>query len=284
VSKGNQLWPFVLSWFGRRDCSRGALAALARVRYYESVLPRFHAPAAAAAGQRLRLPEDEGRHATRVLRLRDGDRVAVFDGRGREWSAIVREVSRQGVDVELAEPILPTPEPRVAVTLAQAVLKGDHMDAAIRDATMMGVVAILPILTAHTAAHNAAATREKARERWERVAIASAKQCRRAVVPRVAAATPLVTLLTSLDRASTAGRILLAEPATGRTGLAPADCARDASDVLVAAGPEGGWGANEVEAFLECGFQPMTLGARTIRAEAASTVALSMLRAAWQDL
>jgi 16S rRNA (uracil1498-N3)-methyltransferase len=218
-----------------------------------------------------------------VLRLRTGDALAVFDGRGHEWRGTVCSVDRHGVLVDLGEPIEPALEPRVILTLAQAVLKGDHMDAAVRDATMMGVAAIQPLLTAHTVANSRAAGGAKARERWERIAIASAKQCRRAVVPRVERAAPIAEVLSALTADQAGLRILLAEPAAGRAARTSREFSPAPGQAWMAVGPEGGWAPAELDAWLAHGFQPLTLGARTIRAEAAGIVAISMLRAAWDD-
>ena len=117
----------------------------------------------------------------------------MFDGRGREFRAQVEAAARGRVRVELLEPIVPAPEMRVPLTLVQAVLKGDKMDAVVRDATMMGVAAIEPIITSRTIGRGCRATTT----RWGRVAVASAKQCRRAVVPAIAEACDLFRLADS---------------------------------------------------------------------------------------
>ncbi len=96
---------------------------------------RFFAPDLAAPGEVIALPPDESRHLTRVLRLRAGDRVIVFDGRGRQAEARV-ETTGKTVAVRIGRPVPAVPEPLVAVTLAQAVLKGDAMDQVVRDATI----------------------------------------------------------------------------------------------------------------------------------------------------
>src|SRR4029079_19275766 len=141
------------------------------------MLPRFLAESVDDQNGTARLSEDEGRHLAQVLRLGAGDEIAVFDGSGREFRARVERVARDGADVRIVEEFTPAPEPSVRLTLAQAVIKGERMDDVVRDATMMGVAAIEPLLTEHVAAH----IREgRAPERWRRIAVASAKQCRRA--------------------------------------------------------------------------------------------------------
>jgi 16S rRNA (uracil1498-N3)-methyltransferase len=115
------------------------------------MLPRFLAPGLGAAGDRVALPADEAHHLTRVLRLGSGDEVAVFDGRGREFRARVAAVARDHAELTLLEEVAPAPQPSVPLTLVQAVLKADGMDAVVRDATMLGVDAIVPTLSAHVA-------------------------------------------------------------------------------------------------------------------------------------
>src|SRR4029450_1888473 len=104
---------------------------------------------------------------------------------GDEFESVVEAAAKDVVQVRLGEPRDTVPESRLQVTLAQAVLKGDKMDDVVRDAVMIGAAAIRPILTART--ETTAAIREKGRrkERWERVAVSSAKQCGRAIVPPI---------------------------------------------------------------------------------------------------
>src|SRR5690348_6517036 len=154
-----------------------------------TVLPRFFSEAIDAPAGAARLSEDEARHLAQVLRLRAGDDIHVFDGAGREYLARVERIHRDGVDLRLIGPRPAAAEPRVALTLAQAVLKGDKMDEVVRDATMMGAAAIEPLVTEHTLAH---VKPGRAPERWRRIAIASAKQCGRAVLPSIGPGRTLV--------------------------------------------------------------------------------------------
>ncbi|HEY7473525.1 MAG TPA: 16S rRNA (uracil(1498)-N(3))-methyltransferase [Vicinamibacterales bacterium] len=240
----------------------------------ESRLPRFYAPA--IDGVLAELPADEAHHLTRVLRLGDGDDVAVFDGRGSEWRGRVERAGR-AVRVRLVERVTPAAEPRVALTLAQAILKGDGMDAVVRDATMLGVAAIQPLVTRRTIARANAARAESARERWRRIAIASAKQCRRAVVPAIHRPLAFETLLAGVENG-----IMLIEPDAPGASARNEHPARANQAVLIV-GPEGGWDELEVAAGLRAGCAPMTLGALTLRAETAPVVAISVLRGRWGD-
>jgi 16S rRNA (uracil1498-N3)-methyltransferase len=240
---------------------------------------RFFAPAAGATGDRVLLPVDEAEHLTRVLRLSTGDRIRVFNGRGAEFEAVVDTAGRESVRVEIGAPCSPAPEPRVAITLAQAVLKGDKMDEVVRDAVMLGVAAIQPIVTARTEISKEALTRGRRRERWERVAVSSAKQCGRAVVPAIlephSFATPSEIGLPSPV-------FVLVEPGVS-SGVALGDLAAQIpSRATLVVGPEGGWTPDEVQAASTIGSL-VTLGGRTLRADAMALVALAALFARWGE-
>jgi 16S rRNA (uracil1498-N3)-methyltransferase len=242
------------------------------------MLPRFYLPALDTASGSAVLPADEGNHLTRVMRLGVGDAVAVFDGRGHELRARVASASRGKVTVELLEPIAAAPEARVPITLVQAVLKGDKMDDVVRDATMMGVAAIEPIVTARTIARAPRAETD----RWMRVSIASAKQCRRAVLPEIATARPFDEWLA----ASAHGlRLMLVEPAAVDVEGGSLRVLENhaAGSIAVIVGPEGGWTVEERLKADQAGCLPVTLGALTLRADAVAVAALAIVRFALND-
>ena len=239
--------------------------------------PRFFAPDLAGPDAPVVLPDDEARHLTRVLRLGAGDTVSVFDGRGVEYLARVERVTPRRVVVRPYESVVPAPEPGVALTVAPALLKGRKFDDVVRDVTMVGAVAVQPLLTARTEA------RARDTDRWTRIAVASAKQCRRAVVPDVRAPGSFRSLLDD-DRSLV--RLLLVEPGTVGAG----GTLRDLQDrpppatATLAVGPEGGWSGEEVAAAAAAGFVPVTLGRRTLRADAVVVCAVSVLQYVWGDL
>ena len=242
------------------------------------MLPRFFSDAIDPAAGSARLSDDETRHLAQVLRLAAGQDIRVFDGVGHEYLARVERIHRDAADLRLIEPVIAAPEPRVSLTLAQAVLKGDKMDDLVRDATMMGVAAIEPLLTAHTVAHVKAG---RTPERWRRIAIASAKQCGRAVLPAIGPGRTLVDWLAA-DRADR--RLILVEPSAvverqTLDGVGPAPVS---GSLLV--GPEGGWSPDELDAAARSGCVFLTLGRRTLRADAVPVVAMAALQTLWRDL
>jgi 16S rRNA (uracil1498-N3)-methyltransferase len=208
----------------------------------------------------------------------------VFDGRGHEYLARVDSAARRQVLVTPLEPVPPAAEPSVPLTLAQALLKGDRMDNVVRDAAMLGVVAVRSIVSSRTETQAVQRHRACRAERWERVAIASVKQCGRAVVPEVS---PPVALDRYLASETSACRIVLVEP---RASVVPPHAfevrghePKPPSAALLV-GPEGGWTDQELGAAVERGFRPLTLGPRTLRADAAPLAAISVLQFLWGDL
>jgi 16S rRNA (uracil1498-N3)-methyltransferase len=173
----------------------------------------------------------------------------------------------------------PAPEAGVRVVLGVAVLKGDKTDDVIRDAVMLGVGAVRPLLTDRTEVKASVIGRGRRRERWQQIAIASAKQCGRALVPPVHA---LSSLEQALAQPPTGLRVALVEPgANGRQMQALENVARPAAAEIFV-GPEGGWTEREVQALAATSML-MTLGPLTLRADAVATIALTALRVAWKD-
>jgi 16S rRNA (uracil1498-N3)-methyltransferase len=252
--------------------------------YNPSVNPRFFAPDARATGDVVTLSSEEGRHLTRVLRLGAGASVRVFNGRGSEFESVVESTATR-VSVRVGERREPAPEARLQVRLAQAVLKGDKMDDVVRDAVMMGVASILPVVTTRTEVSVSSLEKGHKRERWERVSISAAKQCGRAVVPAILEPVMFESLTAMLLTSWLAGPLLmLVEPGAAKGVLTLSELAIEAPTVAtIVIGPEGGWTPEEIHAGSEV-CRLITLGGRTLRADAMALVALSALFARWGEL
>jgi 16S rRNA (uracil1498-N3)-methyltransferase len=243
---------------------------------------RFYAPALDSGDETVVLPRDEAEHLTRVLRLGTGDMVAVFDGRGHEFVARVASALRRDVRVQIVSRLEPTPESSVALTLAQAVLKGDKMDEVIRDAVMLGAFAVQPIVTKRSETTVAALMKGARVDRWRRVALASVKQSRRAVMPEIRM--PLM-LETALGDPPAALRIMTVEPGTAAT-VAPISVLQQEpapTDAMLFVGPEGGWTAEEWSVAADHGVRLISLGPRTLRADAVPIAAISVLQFIWGE-
>jgi len=244
---------------------------------------RFFAPSLDPGDETVLLPRDEGEHLTRVLRLGVGDTVAVFDGRGHEWIARVASAVRRDVRVQLVSRADAAVEPQVPITIAQAVLKGEKMDDVIRDAAMLGAAAVQPIVTTRAETTVAALMRGSRVDRWRRVALASVKQARRAVLPDIRM--PL-TLEHVLEEPPSALRLMLVEPSAA-ADVEPLSMIQKLpipADATLFIGPEGGWTEHEWSAAQAHGVRLVTLGRRTLRADAVPVAAISVLQFLWGDL
>jgi 16S rRNA (uracil1498-N3)-methyltransferase len=244
-------------------------------------MTRIHVTHVPAPGTQLEVQGDEAHHLTRVVRAGVGDVVRVFDGAGTEWQARVVSIGRQSAVLAIDRVVASVAEPAVIVTLGIAVLKGDQMDTVIRDATVMGASVIVPLATDHVTVPARAWRDDAAGRRWRRVAIAAAKQCGRAVVPEIAAVTPFARVAELSRPAMT---LACLEPsAAGPETIRALDwktLPRPASALLLI-GPEGGWSPAETAGMVAQATHPLSLGPRTLRAESAPAVALTLLWATW---
>jgi 16S rRNA (uracil1498-N3)-methyltransferase len=247
---------------------------------------RFYAPDL-VFDRTIELPIDEAHHLARVMRLKAGDEIAVFDGRGTEAMARVEAISGRRVTVRAMEKRTAAAEPAIAITLVQALLKSDKMDRVIRDAVMLGVAAIRPLASARIDVPRAALERGGRRERWDRTVISSVKQCGRAVVPAVLPALDFEKFLSSERDALC---LMFVEPGNEglRRGVRCADLqafeTRVPAKATVLIGPEGGWAPEEVGAAVEAGVTLVTFGQRTLRADAAGPIVVALLQYIWKDL
>ena len=241
---------------------------------------RFFAPALDPGDESVSLPRDEAEHLTRVLRLTVGDTVSVFDGRGREYLARVTAAARRDVRVQLLSSIETPREPAVPLTLVQAVLKGDRMDEVVRDAVMLGVTAIQPVVTRRAETTVAALMRGARIERWQRVALASVKQSGRAVLPDIRV--PL-TFENVLEEPGPAVRLMLVEPRAHANVESVAILRNEHAplEATLMVGPEGGWEEAEWASARARGVRLMSLGPRTLRADAVPLIAIGVLQCLW---
>lgn len=228
-------------------------------------------------GAIVRVPDEQAHHLVHVLRLGAGDELIVFDGRGGEWLARIVSATRNSVTLERTVPRLPLAEPPVAVTLAVGLLKGDQMSTIVRDVTALGAAAIVPFVSAHVAVPSQA-WRTRAIDRWLRIAASAAAQCGRAVVPVVR---DVVRFDELVGDSAYDARWMCVEPARQPAHPAQPDDTSSPRTAVVIVGPEGGWSDEEITRAHAAGTRWLHLGPRTLRAELAPTVALSVLWTKW---
>jgi 16S rRNA (uracil1498-N3)-methyltransferase len=170
----------------------------------------------------------------------------------------------------------------VALTLAPAVLKADKMDDVIRDAVMLGVAAVQPVVTKRTETTVATLIQSRRVDRWRRVALASVKQSRRATLPDIRTPLPFESYL---DDPPAAVRLMLVEPSIAAGCESLTSLSRHPPpDAALLVGPEGGWTREECDAARAAGVRLVALGQRTLRADAVPVAVISVLQFLWGDL
>jgi 16S rRNA (uracil1498-N3)-methyltransferase len=234
-------------------------------------LPRFYLDAPLRAGTSVLLPEDSAHHAVHVLRVRAGDEVVLFNGRGGEYAARIASMQRLKVLVDLLEHRAVERESPLRMVLVQGVSAGERMDFTVRKSVELGVAEIRPVLAASSVARPKGERAASRHAHWQKVAIAACEQCGRNRIPVVH---PIVNAVEY--RAGEGNRILLAPSAELRFSQA---CKAGGSAFTLAAGPEAGFNAEEEVAFLDAGFVPARIGPRVLRTETAGLAALAALSA-----
>lgn len=233
--------------------------------------PRFYIDAPLRAGSVCTLSEDAAHHAIHVLRLRAGEEITVFNGRGGEFAARIVSIQRLKIAVDLLHHREIERESPLRVTLVQGVSAGDKMDSTLRKAVELGVAEVQPVLAARSVARPKGERAEGRRAHWQKVVIAACEQCGRNRIPEVHA----LIALSNYRPSGTAMRILLsplAQQPLSKLSL-------QGSDFVVAAGPEAGFTSEEEAALVSSGFVPALLGPRVLRTETAAVAALAALSA-----
>lgn len=236
---------------------------------------RFYYPGAFVEkpGETVSLPEGESHHLLRVLRLNPGTTISVFDKHGRQWSAEVGVHQGEVAAVTLVKPEDEPPPEGPEVSVAAALLKRRAMDWMIEKLSELNVSNLQPLITKRTVVEPPKAPEGRAPARWERLALAAAKQCGRRTPLAFSHPTPLGAWL-KRERPRVLACFAHNGPASEPLGQWLGDRAGMGLPVVVAVGPEGGWTPGEVEAFQAAGFSPVNLGPHVLRAEtAALTVA-----------
>lgn len=234
---------------------------------------RFFVEGVHAAGDRVAFAPDDARKLATVLRKRTGDRVQIVDSGGIAYAATL-EIEGRDVRATLDAPLSrPAAETELAVTVAQAVPKGQKMDLVVEKATELGAQAIVPVRSARVLGHETSPAKV---ERWRRIAKSAAQQSGRTRIPIVADVhdwDALIATFASYDRVYVPWE--LAEPQPLREVFE-----RDlpaAHRVLLVIGPEGGFAADEVERARAAGAAAISLGRRILRTETAALVVLSAI-------
>jgi 16S rRNA (uracil1498-N3)-methyltransferase len=241
-------------------------------------LTRVFIDAPLEPGSRVTLEGNAASHLTRVLRLRIGSSVTVFNGLGGEYSASIDKSHGGEVIVAIGEHRPIERESPFPLTLAQGVSRGERMDLVVQKATELGVSRLLPVLTERSVVRLDAQQADRKSNHWRAIAIAACEQCGRNRLPEVAVPAGLREVLS--EPAGDRARLLLSPDAALRIEDVP----RTVAGVTVLIGPEGGLSDEEQADAQAAGFTSVNLGPRVLRTETAAIAALTLQQREFGDL
>jgi 16S rRNA (uracil1498-N3)-methyltransferase len=241
-------------------------------------LNRIFSASRLQSGTKVALPPSAANHVARVLRLRAGASLTVFDGTGGEYRAEIASVVDGDVVVSVGEHVQGTPESPLRITITQGIPRSERMDWALQKATELGVAVIAPVIASRSVVRLDEAQGAKKVEHWRSIVIGACEQSGRNRVPQVLAPR---TLREHFAKHPKEGLRLVLSP-TAPGSLAGLTSMPAKVELLI--GPEGGLDDDELAQAQNAGYVPVRLGPRVLRTETAAVTALSVLQAMWGDL
>ncbi|KAB0302715.1 16S rRNA (uracil(1498)-N(3))-methyltransferase [Vibrio fortis] len=240
-------------------------------------IPRIHHPEPIQQLGSLALGEDAAGHVGRVLRMKEGQEVLLFDGSGAEFPAEITEVSKKNVTVNVTERIERSSESPLDLHLGQVISRGDKMEFTIQKSVELGVNTITPLISERCGVKLDAKRFEKKLAQWQKIAIAACEQCGRNTVPVIR---PIMQLEEWCSEPSEALKLNLHPRAKYSINTLP----EPINKVRLLIGPEGGLSAEEISMTEQYKFEETLLGPRVLRTETAALTAITALQVRFGDL
>ena len=238
-------------------------------------IPRIHCDQRLGPGAQFALDPDAAQHVAKSLRLKAGDSLVLFDGRGGEYEAAIQRIDRDRVDVKVAGYHEAARESALSLGLVQGLPEADKMDWIIQKATELGVAWIQPVTCERSVVRLSGDRAARREAHWRRVAVAAAEQCGRTLIPEVR---PALGFPNWLAAPVETPRWMLAP---GGAAIASQPGAPSPLELVV--GPEGGFSERERALLEDHGCIPVSLGPRVLRTETAPIAALAAIHALWGD-
>jgi 16S rRNA (uracil1498-N3)-methyltransferase len=247
-------------------------------------LTRCYVPGVLAPNSEAALPPGPAAHVARVLRLRAGAPLILFDGRGGEYPAVVQTLDRDGaVRVRIGAHQAIEREAPLSLILLQCLVRNERMDWIVQKATELGVTAIMPLASRHAVVRLEPDAAERKRQHWLSIAISACEQCGRNRLPQLHAVQPLEQGCRNLADGGGTRVVLDPDAAMSLLNALPAAGSHGGGSLALLIGPEGGLGVDELALLQRHGFVGCRLGPRVLRAETAPLAALAAIQAVLGD-
>ncbi len=215
-------------------------------------------------------------HIARALRMREGDKLTLFNGEGGEYPTEIAAIDKKKVVVTTGPHRARERESNLRIHLGIAVSRGDRMDWIVQKATELGVDALTPLFTERTEVKLTGERAAKKIRHWQQIAISACEQCGRNRLPVIQGLQELSHWLASTE----AERKFVLHHRAHSIGAA----SDKPASIALLVGPEGGLGDNEIDAAELAGFQSLRLGPRILRTETAPVAAIAILQGHWGDM
>ncbi|QTA83909.1 Ribosomal RNA small subunit methyltransferase E [Desulfonema limicola] len=233
------------------------------------------------------IAEPDANHMKNVLRLKQQDFVILFDGKGKEFDAVIDKFIPEGVQVSILGKINSSKESRAQITIAQGFLKEKKMDVLIRQLTELGINKWIPFFAERSIAKPDKKRLASRTQRWEKIAQESLKQCRRSCVPEICPSLSYENMLAYSENCDL--KLVFWEQTpenqqANQESIFKIPAAQNHKNIFAVIGPEGGLSTKEIELAENKGFTTASLGPRTLKAETASIAATTLLQHFFGDL
>lgn len=244
-------------------------------------MARFYVENPHWMGDAIEISGAEARHIQRVLRLKKGDEIVLFDGKGMEYWGAIESQKLHRITVKIRTTGTPRRESPIDVILGQGLLKGNKMDYVLQKNTEMGVSAFFPFISSRTIPILGRGQDERKWNRWKRIVVESAKQCGRIIPPRVEDIRDLGSILELSFHDFV--KLILWEKEEISLKERMREIDKNSGKILLLVGPEGGFCEGEISAAKGKGFITVGLGPRILRSETAGVAMLSILQYEFGD-
>lgn len=239
--------------------------------------PRIYVNQPIDLNKKIVLDVDASGHLLRVLRLKENDRLRVFDGSGNEYQAEIVGVKKKCAIVLTLEPIESMMESPLFIHLGQSISRGEKMDYSLQKSVELGVQKITPLFTQRGGVKLSADRLEKKMQHWKKVIISAAEQCGRSYVPTLM---PVELLPKWSEKVQEKMRFVLSPTADKHLK----DITFNHEYIALLIGPEGGLSDQEIDLAQQFSFTPLQLGPRILRTETAGPTVIAVLQGLWGDL
>jgi len=238
-------------------------------------MQRFFVPSHAVTGSVVMMSGQTAHQIANVLRMIPGDRVVVLDNSGWQMECELSEVQTDRVTGQVVRRSLARGEPRIKVSLYQAMLRGSHLEFTLQKGTELGLIEFIPIISDRCVIANLDDVNKKL-DRWQRIVREAAEQSRRGRLPTIE---PAMLFFQACERARHAGSLILM-PWEGEEAVSLKSVLTGGPlpfSISLFVGPEGGFTEDEVRRAVGYGARTVSLGPRILRAETAGLVAASAI-------